>query len=150
VQPTIGRASVLTITIALLLCASGCDRFFVVKPEGQLGEAITFSFYEGRSDNRPSEHNIIAFFVQEQKSQGVWSSTWELSGAQSLDSITYGSKYERLKESAAAVPLLIGKHYRVIAEDEPRFSFPRTPPGVAENFFVVDEHGRVIVERPRW
>ncbi len=144
----LGRATVRAIAIAILMVASACDRFFIVKPEGQLGEAITFRFYDGRNDSRPSEHNIVLFLVQEEKGQRMWSSTWELSGALSLDSVTYGRKYDRLVESAPAVPLAIGKHYRVFADDFHRFTIPAR--GSAEGYFSINEDGQVVVERPRY
>lgn len=132
------------ILIALSVLLTACSREFVVKPSGSINGPIVFSFYKSMEATEPAAFNIVEFVVQEKKSDSVWVAVWELKGKQSLNAITYGKSYDRLKEVVSAKSLSQGAKYRVLVSELGRTS----PIGYSGVYFAFDQGGAVIVTNP--
>jgi hypothetical protein len=132
-----------TILALVGVCLAACTVSFVMRPEGRLGDVITFHFQKSLTDAEPTQLRVVKFLVEEQVSSAQWSAVWELQGSQSLSELAYGVRYPGLKETAEAKPFSREVRYRAIAIIQPRVGAT----GYSAVYFSFDESGLVVAER---
>lgn len=129
-------------TLALMSLIS-CTSYFVTRPEGRLGHQVTFTFYQSKTATTPSKRSIVNFLVQEELAETEWTTVWELKGAESLSVISYGTRYQGLKEQVSPRALSQRALYRAVAID-------RAPLGegsYSSVYFFFNQDGEIVEGR---
>lgn len=121
---------------------SSCSKAFLIRVEGRLDEAVTFSFYYSSDTLTPTELTIAEFVVQQKGDQSSWSTIWELTGERKLSQIGYGQSYENLKIVVQPKALSRNGTYRALAKEKSYIG----PMGYSSVTFSVDDTGVIVVE----